>query len=214
MADRGEPSRSWQDELFKRIVDKDPIAFPELCEQAIPHLVAELEAGFGNRDPHLILSVTHDLLIQFQQNPSLYNPTKASLFTYLRMAARADMKNAIEKHGRHARRFQLVEDPDVELSHLDRNIEQQDDELEWLRQHTDHSPQEIIDLARDELDDIERLVAEMIYVEGIRETARFAEVMGLTHLDEVTQRREVKRMKDRIKKRLARLGDRMRRDDS
>ena len=45
-----------------------------------------------------------------------------------------------------------------------------------------------------------------LMLEGERDTASFAEVMGISDLDTAVQRREVKKIKDRIIKRLQRLG--------
>jgi low affinity Fe/Cu permease len=43
-------------------------------------------------------------------------------------------------------------------------------------------------------------------LDHVRETRAFAEVLGIEHEDEAEQRRIVKRNKDRIKKRIQRLG--------
>jgi hypothetical protein len=46
-----------------------------------------------------------------------------------------------------------------------------------------------------------------LVLQGERKTTRFAVVLGLADLDRVSQQREVKRHKDRIAKRLRRLGE-------
>ena len=61
-----------------------------------------------------------------------------------------------------------------------------------------------------ELDETEQLVLQLI-LEGERRFSRFAEVLSITHLDESEQRLEAKRAKDRVKKKLQRLGKRIRR---
>jgi hypothetical protein len=46
-------------------------------------------------------------------------------------------------------------------------------------------------------------------LEGVRETRQFAQVMGISHLDEESQRVAVKKAKDRLGKQLQRFGRRI-----
>ena len=52
-----------------------------------------------------------------------------------------------------------------------------------------------------------------LILEGERSTERFARILGLCGLPVKEQRRQVKRHKDRIKKRLERYGRTIRRED-
>lgn len=190
-------------------MQQDPTAFAELCETALPHLIAFLEGLFADQSAHLRETVAIDLLLGYQSRPEQYDSRQLSLFAYLRMAARYDMLNQIDKHRRYAGRLLSLADPAVELLLHDRNTLQEGEELdEWLRQRTDRSFGEIVLALRAELEAVEEQVL-MLMLEGVRDTATYAAVLGITHLDEVSQRREVKRTKDRILKRLQRLGRRI-----
>jgi RNA polymerase sigma-70 factor (ECF subfamily) len=204
-----DPPRDWQDLIHQRVTQQDPTAFAELCEIALPHLIAFLEGLFADQSAHLRETVAIDLLLGYQSKPEQYDSRQLSLFAYLKMAARYDMLNQIDKQQRHARRLLSLADPAVELLLRDRNTLQESDELdEWLRQRTDRSFGEIVLALRAELEAVEEQVL-MLMLDGVRDTATYAGVLGITHLDEVSQRREVKRTKDRILKRLQRLGRRI-----
>ena len=54
----------------------------------------------------------------------------------------------------------------------------------------------------------------LLMLEGVRETHRYAQVMGIANQDETVQRREVKRAKDRLIKQLQRFGQRVGKGES
>lgn len=201
-----------QTELHERIVEQEPTAFAELCQVALPHLVAFLRSEFGRQDTHLHETVAIDLLLAYQRRPEQYDPQKLSLLAYLRMAARHDMLNAIDKQTRRQSRLASLEDPLVELQVGGRNNIQETFELdEWLQQHTDLSLPEILRRLSSELDEVDEQVL-LLMLEGVRETERYADVMGLEWADVENQRREVKRAKDRVMKKLQRFGERAKND--
>lgn len=210
--DSGLP-RERQAELHERIVEQEPTAFAELCQVALPHLVAFLRSGFSGQDPHLHETVAIDLLLAYQRRPEQYDPQKLSLLAYLRMAARHDMLNAIDKQARRQRKLASLDDPLVELQAGGRNNIQEAFELdEWLQQHTDLSLQEILEQLSAELDETDERVL-LLMLEGVRETARYADVMGLEWADAESQRRDVKRAKDRVMQKLRRFGERAKNDE-
>jgi DNA-directed RNA polymerase specialized sigma24 family protein len=202
-----------QAEFHERIVEQEPTAFAELCQGALPHLVAFLRREFSGQDPHLHETVAIDLLLDYQRRPEQYDPQKLSLLAYLRMAARRDMLNAIDKQTRRQRKLASLDDPLVELQAGGRNNIQEAFELdEWLQQHTDLSLQEILERLSAELDETDERVL-LLMLEGVRETARYADVMGLEWADAESQRRDVKRAKDRVMQKLRRFGERAKSDE-
>ena len=98
---RPEPSRTWQLERHERILQDDMTAFAELSEYALPHLIGFLQHQFPEQDAHHQEMVAIDTLMAYHFQPAKYNPEKLGLFAYLRMAARGDMLNAIDKQTRH-----------------------------------------------------------------------------------------------------------------
>jgi hypothetical protein len=81
---------------------------------------------------------------------------------------------------------------------------------EWLLEHTDMSLSEILKTLDAELDEQEKKVL-MLMLEGVRESSRYAQILGVSQLDKASQRREVKRAKDRLMKKLQRFGQRIKR---
>ncbi len=204
-----EPTPEWQQEQHRRIMQRDVTAFAELCEAALPHLIAFLEARFAAQDAHLRETVAIDLLLDYRRRPDQYDPRRSSLFSYLRMAAKYDMYNQIKKIRRAERALTPLDSPAVALQHPDGNTQQNDAEIEeWLQQHTDLTLREIFVRVEEQLSETEQQVLALM-LEGVRETGVFAGVLGLSALDETAQRREVKRVKDRIMQRLRRLGKRV-----
>jgi DNA-directed RNA polymerase specialized sigma24 family protein len=204
-----EPSRHQQDELHQRILQNDPTAFSELCELALPHLASFLHLRFPQHESHLCETVVIDLLLDYQARPEQYDPCKLSLFAYLRMAARRDMLNAIDRQSRREKHLTGIEKLVVELETWGRNLfQRQFDPGEWLQQYTDASFEEILADLHAELDATDEQIL-LLMLDGVRDSNRYAEVMGILHLEISAQRRAVKRAKDRITQKLRRLGDRI-----
>ena len=204
-----EPTQTWQTQQHQRILRQDVTAFAELCEEALPHLVTFLQAGFPNHDPHLREQVAIDCLLDYQARPSQYDPQKLALWPYLRMAVRRDMLNALDKQERRGRYLHPLDDPTVLTQlPLEDVIEEHFALDEWLQQHTNRSRKEIVMLLQAELEPSDQ---EMLWLmlEGVRETLPYATLMGINHLDMAQQRRQVKQAKDRILKKVQRLGQKL-----
>jgi RNA polymerase sigma-70 factor (ECF subfamily) len=150
-----------------------------------------------------------DTLLNFRKELEKYDPEKITLFAFLRMAVRGDMLNLIDKNRRQEQRLVDLDDPAIEsgLPQAD-SVEAHFELDEWLQQHTDLSRQELLEALANELDNTDREIL-LLMLEGVRATTEYAEVMGIGYQDEVDQRREVKRAKDRIIKKLQRFGQRM-----
>jgi hypothetical protein len=145
-----------------------------------------------------------DALLEYLADPSKYDPSKANLLTFLKVAADRDMMNLLAKQGRREGKIE-TKDP-VELYEYDGNKDV----------GTSHDPvvQEVAeDAAVKELDvfirtnfedPIDRELA-LLVLDDVRETVEYVSVLGIDDLDELSQRAEVKRHKDRIKVKLKRL---------
>jgi DNA-directed RNA polymerase specialized sigma24 family protein len=205
-----EPSRAWQDSLHQRVLQEDVTAFAELCELALPHLVQYLEKRYPQTDSTLHETVAIDSLLDYQSRASQYDFNKISLYAYLRMSARRDMLNAIEKASRIESRLTDIDNPFIQNQMMTETSSGEYDGIdEWLLDNTDLSLSEIIKTLDDELDEHEKK-ALMLMLDGVRETEVYAEVLGLDKLDRPTQQIEVKRTKDRLMKKLRRFGEKIR----
>lgn len=209
MINHNEPNRTWQDQQYQRLLRNYPTAFAELCERALPHLVSFLRDQFPQQDSHNLDMIVIDTLLNFRKELEKYDPEKITLFAFLRMAVRGDMLNLIDKNRRQEQRLVDLDDPAIENSLPQADSVEAHFELdEWLQQHTDLSRQELLEALANELDNTDREIL-LLMLEGVRATTEYAEVMGIGYQDEVDQRREVKRAKDRIIKKLQRFGQRM-----
>jgi DNA-directed RNA polymerase specialized sigma24 family protein len=204
-----EPSTTWQEQQHQRILQQDPTAFAELCERALPHLVSFLQRLYTPSDTHQCEQVAIDSLLNYQARPAQYDPTQLALWPYLRMAAKGDMLNLIDKQNRQNQHLVPLDDPAVQqqLPWQD-TIEEQFAFAEWLQQYTHYSPQEIMALLEAELNESDRQVLSLL-MEGVRDTRHYAERLNITHLDVPAQQAEVKRVKDRLVKKLRRFSQKL-----
>lgn len=200
--------------IHQRLLANDPIASEELCSRWLEPLVDELSRAFpevARRDDQTIWDAAIEALFNYVRNPGIFRPDRSSLRTFLFFAARGDLLNALQRQ-RHRdareRPVAVVEDlaqsrnDPQKVSEVDRSLEDAVlEQTEWDAYWpalTQHFPDE-----RDR-----QLVALML--DGERKTERYAELLGLGHLARSDQQREVKRHKDRIGKRLRRLGEKLR----
>ncbi|NIT57458.1 MAG: hypothetical protein GWN00_14875 [Aliifodinibius sp.] len=204
--DISEPSRTWQDEKYQSLLRNNPTAFAELCERILPHLVEFLRKQFPQQEAHNLEMVAIDVLLKFRAGPEKYDPGKLSLAAYLRMSARSDFLNLLDKNRRREQRLTNIET--IGAVPQENPIEDHFALDEWLEQYTNLSRQEVLAALKAEIDpnDIDIL---MLMIEGVRETPRYAAVMGIADQDESVQRQEVKRAKDRLIKQLQRFGKRI-----
>ena len=205
-----EPSSAWQQQRHRRISQEDVTAFAELSEFALPHLINFLQQQFPTQETHQIEIIAIDTLMAYRSLPEKYNPDKLSLFAYLRMSARGDMLNAIDKANRHNKRHQPLDDPTLQDQLPTLDLLTQTGELdEWLQTHTKLTRTELLQKLDKDLDKSDKEMLLLMF-DGVRDTAPYAEVLGISHLPKSEQQAEVKRAKDRIQKRLQRFGNQIR----
>lgn len=188
------PSRAEQDALHEALLKGDPTASARIFEALLEPLVDRLGFKWRPLDRRDIEEQAADSLISYITNPHRYDPRRASLLTYLTLDADGDLKNAYRSPRR--RREQLsgdVEDPPSPRNETtDAELFAEDDRVLFARLR-DAFPSEA-----------DRQVIHLL-MEGERSTAVYAEVLGIAGLSPEEQKAEVKRVKDRIKKRLGRL---------
>jgi RNA polymerase sigma-70 factor (ECF subfamily) len=203
---------SWFASIHERLLRNDPTAPSVLAEAALDLIVGRLlKANPRLGDSDLIQTAAIDALINYIKRPDQYNPTKRGLLGYLVMSAQGDLRNALAAiHKRQEREISLES---VELRQIGRNIE-----LELV--DGDDANETVLGATAENLDStqIERLIQELsalfdtqvdmdiakLVLSGERDTVAFAKVLGINELDITEQRKEVKRQKDRIKKRIER----------
>jgi len=184
-------------ELHHRLVNGDETASAEVFERYLTPLIEELcryYQSVANRDRTLISDAVTEALFNYVEQPSNYDPSRASLRGYLKMSADGDLRNLLEKEKRREKPKESL-DKIVELRGGVRKRNQTGKALEG--KEIEAHIEEIVS------DEADREVVEMM-LDGVRKTERYAEVLGIDHLPIEEQRTKVKRAKDRLKKKLQR----------
>ncbi len=197
--------QDWQ-EFHERILKDDSTAFAELCEVALDYISDFINRRLSMPDQELCDSLAIDTLLKYREAPEKYNPQKSSLRTYLCMDARGDMLNELEKRKRRNKRIVQLDEEFVELQSEDGNSIQEDID-DWLLKYTSISREQLLQELSDELSPIDiQIVISMS--DGIRDVEHYSAIIGVQNLSAEERKREVKRAKDRIKKKLERFGKR------
>lgn len=193
-------------ELHERILAEDPTAQAELSELLLPVITERLEKIFPKLfDPDLIDISATDALLSYFEKPNRFQSSKQSLENYLVMSARGDLLNSLKPRKVDENSHPLLEDVELWDSFAEDNVEgyvaidETDVENEVFLKL---SPliQKIKKLFPDSVD--QELVRMLML--GIRETEKYAKVLGIEHFNLEEQKNIVKRNKDRIKKTIIR----------
>lgn len=192
------------DDLYHRLCAGDPVAPSEFCERYLPRLMSDRRWVLpGIRDEHMIEEAAERAVLSFVQHPERYDPTRSKIMSYLRMAAKGDLINLINRESRHANRRAPIDA--VELQPPARNDEHDAPDLPG-----NVSQELLMRRLREALPDSRDQEAVRLMLDGVRETGAYTRVYGLGNLSLEEQRRQVKRHKDRLDKVMKRLGKRFR----
>jgi RNA polymerase sigma-70 factor (ECF subfamily) len=191
--------------LHLLLVEGVAAAPADACRAYLGPLLHWLSARAPSVDNHLRQTAVHDALFDYVQNPTSYDPRRGSLASFLRLAARRDLLNLLQREARHhwrRRSWKVVEDgvdggnlsgtEEEPLLHLERREEAAHWQAFLSSFAARCSPQE-------------RCVLEFMLA-GENRAAVIAPALGMGELAADEQERRVKRIKDRLKIRLKREG--------
>lgn len=207
----GGRDREQDRDVHLRLLADDPAAPSDLALAHLDPLGDWLREHNSRIDPHLCATAAEDAILALIKNPRSYDPARLPLDAYLHMSASGDLKNLLRRERRHTDRATSLER--VELSVLAGNTPQEDDPAAIVERAENGASERqalpsIPDVVLRELTDVDRqILALMLRKE--RRTARYAELLQITERPIKQQREEVKRVKDRIKKRVERAGGRL-----
>ena len=201
--------KEFTQELHRRLLAGDSVAPSEVMACMYEPLVRQLATSnpaIWQFDDTIIIDAVVDALRSYVKRPQQFQPERGGLFAYLAMSARGDLRNALARLRREQARL-VPFDP---VAH-DRGSGNH-----FMNSSGDLSPEEhppsrralcqALQDVRRELDSCEQEVLDLI-IEGERRTAVFARVLHLVDRPRAEQEREVKRVKDRIKRRIIRRRD-------
>jgi DNA modification methylase len=197
------PNEAFERELHQRLLDGDLVAPQELAVAFLPAVIERLKQRFSRLDDDsLMLDAAADAILSYAERPSQYDPDRLRLLPYLVMSADGDLKNALRRQQRRAHRELPV--AKVELLIDARNPEQ--DEARLNEYAAVPAVEEVARRVREVVSDpVDQQLVDLM-IQGERRTKAFARVLGITEMDIPQQRKIVKQHKDRLKKRLTRLG--------
>jgi hypothetical protein len=207
--------------LHERLVSGDPSSLGEVAKMVLEPLTKQLRqkfpgSSFPQVDDHLLMEKAADALLEYGSAPNQANATSgAGVLGFLTLRATSRVKNALRRERARQRtegRYAHGLGPTV------RGEPKNPVELRLVRgEYGEEPPEERVpapvakDLAevlegRDRRADVlqgvgnelDRRILQMM-LDGIRSTAAYSEVVGITELPVEEQRRIVKQHKDRIK---------------
>lgn len=187
------------EELHNRLRAGDLTASEEIARLFFPRLVTLLRRSrlaAGNAD--LADTACADAMLSYLRRPEQFKPESLSLFSYLKMAAFGDLGNAVTS--RAAQNMRVVELSEERPEHISDQGAVEDQLIAGFSTLPDRLDQ----LFPEEPD------REMLYLmmNGVRETATYAAVLGVSDRPPNEQAAIVKRHKDRLKKTIQRNIDR------
>lgn len=185
------PNADEEQQLLGTLVTGSPTARNAFVVRFFPLLCAALARRWPRAAPDLIEEAAGDALLGFLRRPERYDPGRATLGAYLRMSARGDLRNLLHKERRAARGVAL----DSVAEPAARGYEGDGDGPTW------DDPRLAAELAA--LDPCERAALDLMRA-GTRDTDACARELDLMHLTAGARAAAVKRIKDRVKRRLVR----------
>lgn len=190
---------AWGQEIHERLLRGDPTAPAQLVDDVLGWVVQALERRFpGLVDPTMVGDAATDAIIGYVKHPDRFDPTRRGLRGYLLMSAEGDLRNALAKAGRRP----ATEDVELLAAAGKIRIEAPDVVAEIDAERRREDLNRLFEEPRD------RAMVALI-LDGERSTEAFASILGVQDLPIEAQRTEVKRHKDRLKKRLREYGRRI-----
>lgn len=187
-------------DFHQRILARDdPVAFAALAEELYAPLVQDVSrrAG-GNSDSALVEEAVGQVLLDYHDRPERYDPLRASLQSYLAMAAYRDFQNAQAKEQRLVGRQVSIFDPAFQAQGIA-------DALEIAEMVEGRLQAEALWHLIDSTfpDATERRIVTLI-INDIRSPEPYARVLGISNLPRAELLKQVQLVKYRITRRLRR----------
>jgi RNA polymerase sigma-70 factor (ECF subfamily) len=194
-------------EIWERLRD-DPTAQVDLAVTYLGPLATWLAQRYPGVDPAIRETAAEDAIIGLSKNPATYDPARQTIEVYLRMSASGDLRNAVRDEQRH--RLRQVDLAAVEHSpRAGKYLQDEDADPALILERREMVRARLAAVKADLASVQEGLTAvEVLFVElmeaGERKTVVYAQVLDLADRPIEEQRREVKRVKDRLIKRIER----------
>jgi DNA-directed RNA polymerase specialized sigma24 family protein len=183
-------------ELHALMMQVDVTAPARIAEFFLPLIINRLKSK--KIDQEIVDTAVADALLSYFKNPAQYDPSKLPLGKFLLMSARGDLKNMLSRREKEVERFGFTESVELGSSSSEQTVEKTKDKLPA-----------ILNVLENETD--KQIVSLM--AEGVRETAAYAAVLGISNVPPQEQAKIVKRNKDRVIKLLQRSRKKIKKAD-
>jgi RNA polymerase sigma-70 factor (ECF subfamily) len=197
--------------VYGRLLRRDPTAPSDLAVAFLECLSSWLTARSRNQSvpEDLIHEAAEDAILSLIRNPSSFRAETGDLVAYLKMSAQGDLLNRLRREAKHRQgrtSLERVEQSDQAGKYLGREA---DPSLPMqVEEHLSRTGDPLPNSVRRGLTDAEARVLDLM-MQGERKTSVYAQAYGIAGMESEAQRRMVKQVKDKLKKRL----DRARRND-
>jgi RNA polymerase sigma-70 factor, ECF subfamily len=194
-------------EVHKRLLDGDPTASLDATDLLLDPLVKRLRARWpGLPYAEACEDAAVEVFVTYLQAPDRYDPTRSALLTWLTMQAHGDLLNDHASPQKAFERAWLVESalsPDSDVG----DAPVLGDQNPWFDAVPSHNASAVLAAIREAFpEERDRWLIWLVCVEGSRSTDEAAAVLGLMDLPPAARTKEVRRHKDRVMRRLRRLG--------
>lgn len=176
--------------LHRALLAGNKVARSLIAERYMEYVKRVLKSLRPELDDELLTDATTDALMNYLLHPERFDASKRSLPSYLVMSAKGDLLNLLEKRDNRRRREILDHDGEFETNGRKDLYEGADTEL-WDEIKRNFSA--------DDLTAIRMMLA------GIKSYAEYARIWSIDCSDPLDMRREVKRRKTMLKRKLARI---------
>lgn len=193
--------------IHERLLHGDPTASLDASDLLLDALVARLRT----RWPRLAhTDACHDaaveVFVMYLQAPDRYDPTRSSLLGWLAMQAHGDLLNEYTSKQKGFERGWLVES-EVPPKSDTGDAPRVGDQVRWFDKVPDLDGSTVLNAVRNAFpDERDRRLVWLMCIDGSRSTEEAAAILGLEHLQTEERVATVKRHKDRVMRRLRRLG--------
>lgn len=197
-------------EFHRRILARnDRVAFVQLTEWLYFSLVQDVQQHAGwNADPTLVEEAAGQALLDYRDAPARYDPDRASLRSYLAMAAYRDFQNAQTKEQRLQAHQVSLFDPALQETPGDAVLMEPAEIIDDLVQ-----AEEVLQFITKVFpDSTERRIATLI-LNGVRAPEPYVQILGigdLSHEEQITtitmvRYRIIRRLRRRVGRQLQRM---------
>jgi RNA polymerase sigma-70 factor (ECF subfamily) len=193
--------------LHQRLVAEDPTAPSDLAQAYLDPLIDWVIRCNRTIDADLCADAAERAILALIKNPASYQTERGRLEPYLCMSAQGDLRNLLDGQKQHTTGRRSLDS--VELSADARNSLGEEDDPSLPLQIAEAQQEVLATLpstVREGLSEQEIAVVELMLAKE-RKTEVYARAYGIEHLPVEEQRREIKKVKDKLQKRIDRARD-------